>query len=84
MDAEYADEIVVLANTPTQAESLLHSLKQAASSIGLHIKADKIKYTSFNQSDDISTINGTSQKLGESSSASESASHLQNMTSISD
>ena len=28
-DADYADDIVLLADTPTQAESLLHSLEQA-------------------------------------------------------
>ena len=30
MDADYADDIALLANTPTQAESLLRSLEQAA------------------------------------------------------
>ena len=30
MDADYVDEIVLLANTPSQAETLLHSLEQAA------------------------------------------------------
>ena len=30
-----------LPNTPTQAESLLHSLAQAASDIGLYVNADK-------------------------------------------
>ena len=29
-DADYADDIVFLANTPAQAETLLHSLEQAA------------------------------------------------------
>ena len=37
MDADYADVIVLLANTPTQAETLLHSLEWAAAGIGLHI-----------------------------------------------
>ena len=41
MDADYADDIVLLANTPTQAESLLHSLKQAAGGIVLHRNRDK-------------------------------------------
>ena len=43
-DADHTDNTAVLANTPTQAESLLHSLKQAAGSIGLHVNADKMKY----------------------------------------
>ena len=31
--ADYADYLELLANTPAQAKSLLHSLKQAAGSI---------------------------------------------------
>ena len=34
-DADYADDIAILANTPDQAETLLHSLERAAASIGL-------------------------------------------------
>ena len=34
-DAERADDIVLLANIPLQAESLLHSLEHAAGDIGL-------------------------------------------------
>ena len=41
MDANYADDIALQANTPSQAESLLHSLEEAAGSIGLHVNADK-------------------------------------------
>ena len=62
-DADYADDIALLANTPAQAESLLHSLEQAASSIGLHENADKTEYMCFNQRGDISTLNGGSLKL---------------------
>ena len=51
------------ANTPAQAESLLHSLEQAAADIGLHVITDKTEYTCFNQRDDISTLNGSSLKL---------------------
>ena len=40
-DANYADDIVLLASTPAQAESLLHSLEWAAGGIGLHVNADK-------------------------------------------
>ena len=35
-DADHADDIVFLANIPTQAESMLHSLDYAAGGIGLH------------------------------------------------
>ena len=34
-DADYADDIAILANTPAQAETLLHSLERAAAGIGL-------------------------------------------------
>ena len=37
-DADYA---AILANTPDQAETLLHSLERAAASIGLHVNAHK-------------------------------------------
>ena len=62
-DADYADDIVLLANTPAQAETLLHSLKWAAAGIGLHVKAHKMEYMCFNQTGDISTLNGSTLKL---------------------
>ena len=40
-----ADDLVLLASTPTQAESLLHSLEQAAKSIGLYVNWNKRVYT---------------------------------------
>ena len=40
-DANYADDIALLANTPAQTESLLHSLERAAGGIGLYVNADK-------------------------------------------
>ena len=40
-DADYADDIALLANSPAQAETLLHSLEWAAGGIGLHVNADK-------------------------------------------
>ena len=40
-DADYADDIALLANKPAQAETLLHSLERAAASIGLHVNAHK-------------------------------------------
>ena len=48
-DADYADDIALLANTPTQAASLLHSLEKAAGGIGYHMNAVKTKYVYFNQ-----------------------------------
>ena len=43
-DADYADDIAILANTPNQAETQLHSLEQAAAGIGLHVNVHKTKY----------------------------------------
>ena len=52
-----------LANTPNQAETLLHSLERAAAGIGLHVKAHKTEYMCYNYRGDISTLDGTSLKL---------------------
>ena len=61
-DADYADDIALLANTPAQAEPLLHSLERAAGDIDFHVNADK-KYMCFNQRGDISTQKDSSLKL---------------------
>ena len=62
-DADYADDIAILANTPNQAETLLQSLERAAAGIGLHVNAHKTEYMCYNQTGDISTLDGTSLKL---------------------
>ena len=62
-DADYADDITILANTPNQAETLLHSLERAAAGIGLHVDAHKTDYIGYNHTGDISTLDGTSLKL---------------------
>ena len=56
-DANYAYDIAILANTPNQAETLLHSLERAAAGIGLHVNAHKTEYIG-----DISTLYGTTLK----------------------
>ena len=56
-------DIALLANTPTQAKSLLHNLEQPAGGIGLHMNADKTEYMCFNQKVEISTLGGSSLKL---------------------
>ena len=53
----------IQANTPDQAETLLHSLKRAATGIGLYDNAHKTEYMCFNQTGDISTLDGTPLKL---------------------
>ena len=60
---DYTDDIVLLANAPTQAKMLLQSLKWAAAGIGLHVSAHKTEYMCFNQRCDISTLNSSSLKL---------------------
>ena len=62
-DADYADNIALLANTPAQAETLLHNLERAAAGIGLHVNAHKTEYMCFNKTDDSSTLNGSPLKL---------------------
>ena len=62
-DADYIVDIVLLANTPNQAKSLLHSLEQAAGGIGSYVNMDKTEYMCFNQKGDISTVNGGFLKL---------------------
>ena len=48
MDADYADDLALLASMPTQAKSLLHILEHAVRSIDLYINADKTEYMCFN------------------------------------
>ena len=62
-DADSTDDIALLANTSAQAETLLHSLEQAAAGIGLLVNTDKPEYMCFKQSGDISILNGSSLKL---------------------
>ena len=63
MDTDYTNDIALLENTPAQAESLLHSLEQAADGIDLHVIADKTEYMYFNQRGNISTLKGRPLKL---------------------
>ena len=57
-DANYADDISILANTPNQAETLQHSFERAAAGIGLYVNAHKTEYMCYNQTGDISTLDG--------------------------
>ena len=62
-DADYANDIAILANTPNQAETQLHSLEQAAAGIGLRVNSHKTEYMCYNQTGNITTLDGTSLKL---------------------
>ena len=44
-------------------ETLLHSLERAAAGRGLHVNAHKTEYMCYNQTGDISTLDGTPLKL---------------------
>ena len=46
-DADYADDIKLLANAPAHAKTPLHSLEWAAAGIGIRINAHKTEYMCF-------------------------------------
>ena len=58
-----SDDIAILANTPNQTETQLHSLEWAAAGIGLYVNAHKTEYMCYNQTGDISTLDRTPLKL---------------------
>ena len=62
-DANYANNMPILANAPAQAETLLHGLVWGAAGISLHLNAHKTEFMCFNQTGDISTLGGSSLKL---------------------
>ena len=62
-DAYNADYIALLANATAQADTLLHSVERAAAGNGLHVNAYEPEYICFNQTDDISILNGSRLKL---------------------
>ena len=62
-DADYADDKAILANTPNQAKTLLHSVERAAAGIGLHVNVHKTEYMCCNQIGDIFARDGTPLKL---------------------
>ena len=49
--------------TPNQAETLLHSLERAAAGIDLHVNAHKTEYMCYNQTGNITTLDGASLRL---------------------
>ena len=62
-DIDYADDLAIRANTPNQAETLLHTSEPTAAGIGLSVNAHKTEYMWFNPTGDISTQDRTSLKL---------------------
>ena len=61
-DADYADDLALLANTPNQAGTLLHSLERTAAGIGLHVNAHNTEYMCYNQTGNITILDGASLK----------------------
>ena len=61
-DVDYAYDIALLANTPNQAETLLHNLERCAAGIGLHVNEHKTEYMCYNQTGNITTQDGASLK----------------------
>ena len=47
VDADHTNNVALLANTPVQDESLMHSLEQITRGIGLHVKLDKKRVYGF-------------------------------------
>ena len=62
-DTDYADDIALLANTPTQVETLQLSLERAAACIDLYVNVHKTKCMCFNQRGNSSTLKGGLLKL---------------------
>ena len=56
-DADYADDIELLANTPARAETLLHSVGRATAAIVFHVNPHKMEYVCLNQRGNISLLN---------------------------
>ena len=63
MNADCADDIALLTNTPTQYESLRQRLEQVAAGIDLHVNADKTEYIYFNQRGENLILTGGSLKV---------------------
>ena len=57
------DRFDIYIYTPNQAETLLHRLERAAAGIGLYVNAHKTEYMCYNQTGEISTLDGTPLKL---------------------
>ena len=60
-DADYADDLALLLNTPTQAKSLPHHLEQTVGGICLHM--NKTEFICFKQKEPSPILSGKSLKL---------------------
>ena len=62
-DEDYADDLVVFKNAPTQIESLLHSLEQTTGGICLYMNTNKTKFIFSKQQRAIFTLNNKPLKF---------------------
>ena len=62
-DADNADDVALLANTPAQAKTQLHSLERAAGGIDPYVNTEKTEYTCFDLRGNTSTLTGSSPKF---------------------
>ena len=62
-NTDYADDLMLFANTSAQAKSLLHSLEQAAGGNGLNKNTNKTDLVCFKQEEATSTLNSKSLKI---------------------
>ena len=62
IDADYADDLVLLANVPAQDKPLLHNLEQTTSGIVLYVRWDKTEFM-YNKDGAISSSNNKPPKL---------------------
>ena len=56
IDQDYTDNLALLTNTLSQAESLSHSLEWVAAGISLYVNANKTEFKCFKQEGAISTL----------------------------
>ena len=60
---DYADDLVILENTPAQTESLLHSLKQTVRYISLFVNENKREVICFKLGETISILSSKRLEL---------------------
>ena len=60
--ADYTDDVTLLTNSLTQAESLLQSLTKATAGISLNMNTNNIEYMCFKERA-ISTLSGKASKI---------------------
>ena len=55
-DTYYALDLVLLENTPAQAETFLHRLLKTVGCISLYVNVNKTEFMCFKQEEGISTV----------------------------